>query len=111
MARSLDEYVRTSKKLATPESRRAPRRLRAGVTLTDREAHTVASQVIALRQKHGFTQKELAARSGRAQSEISRIERGSIHPTEPTLVKLADALGADLRLIERSTGSAGAWCH
>lgn len=97
MARSLDDYVRTSKKLATPESR-----ARRAVF---EQAYTIASQVIALRQKHGLTQKELAERSGIAQSEISRIERGSIHPTEPTLVKLADALDADLRLVERATVS------
>jgi transcriptional regulator with XRE-family HTH domain len=35
------------------------------------------------------------------QSEISRIERGSVHPTERTLVRLADALDADLVLVER----------
>lgn len=95
MAQSLDDYVGESKTLESPNSlaRRA----------VFEHAYTMAMQVIALRQKRGLTQKQLAAVSGVAQSEISRIERGSIRPTEPTLVKLADAMGADLRLVERAS--------
>lgn len=95
VAQYLDDYVRDSKELATPESR-----ARRAVF---EHAYTMAMQVIALRQKRGLTQKQLAELSGVAQSEISRIERGSIRPTEPTLVKLADAMGADLRLVERAS--------
>lgn len=95
VALSLDAYVRTSNKLATPGSR--------GRRAAFEQAYTIASQIVALRQKRGLTQKQLAERSGIAQSEISRIERGSIHPTEPTLVRLAHALDADLRIVERTT--------
>jgi transcriptional regulator with XRE-family HTH domain len=35
------------------------------------------------------------------QSQISRIERGSISPTATTLAKIAVVLEADLRLVER----------
>ena len=59
-----------------------------------------------LREKRGLTQTELAGRSGVPQSEISRIERGSVHPTERTLVRLADALDADLVLVERDRHAA-----
>jgi len=95
VAQYLDDYVRDSQELATPESqaRRA----------VFEHAYTIATQVMALRQKRGLTQTQLAELSGVAQSEISRIERGSIRPTEPTLVKLADAMGADLRLVERAS--------
>ncbi len=61
----------------------------------------VAMQLIALREKHGVSQSELARQTGINQSEISRIERGSGNPTEKTLIRLADALGADLQLVER----------
>ncbi len=94
MAASLEDYVRSSKTLAAPASRAR----RAAFE----HAYTIAVQVMSLRQKRGLTQQQLAELSGIAQSEISRIERGSVHPTEPTLVKLADALDADLRLVERA---------
>ncbi len=50
------------------------------------------------RHKLGLTQSEVAERSRVPQSEVSRIETGKANPTYATLVALADALGADLRL-------------
>jgi transcriptional regulator with XRE-family HTH domain len=52
----------------------------------------IARQVVELREKHRRTQVE---------GQISRIERGVISPTSATLAKIAEALGADLRLVER----------
>lgn len=66
-------------------------------------AYDVALQVIELREKHGLTQTELAERCGLAQADISRIERGSTSPTARTLQRIADALGADVRLVERTS--------
>lgn len=65
------------------------------------QAATLAVQVMELRAKCGLTQDELAARSGVTQADISRIERGSANPTEKTLCKIADALNADLCLVQR----------
>lgn len=65
------------------------------------EAYDIALQLIDLREKHGLTQAQLAGRSGVAQADISRIERGSTHPTTKTLQRMAEALDADVRLIER----------
>jgi DNA-binding XRE family transcriptional regulator len=65
-------------------------------------AYEIAVQVIELRQRRGMTQAELAAATGIDQGDISRIERGSVNPTEKTLVRIADALGADVRLVERT---------
>ncbi len=65
--------------------------------------YTLAADLIELRQKLGLTQQELAARTGVAQSEISRIERGVVHPTDTTWARLADALGGEVRIIERPT--------
>jgi transcriptional regulator with XRE-family HTH domain len=64
-------------------------------------AYTLAADLIELRQKLGLTQQELADRTGIAQSEISRIERGAIHPTDTTWARLAAALGGEVRIVER----------
>ena len=93
MGSKFDEYVQTSKRTNARESRE--RRAVFG------RAYTIAMQLVTLREKRGLTQTELAERSGVPQSEISRIERGSVHPTERTLVRLADSLDADLMLVER----------
>jgi ribosome-binding protein aMBF1 (putative translation factor) len=65
-------------------------------------AYAVAMQVVELREKHGLTQIQLAERSGIDQGDISRIERGSAMPNEKTLIRIADALSADLMLVPRS---------
>jgi transcriptional regulator with XRE-family HTH domain len=44
------------------------------------------------RQAHGWTQEELARRSGLASVQISRIERGKREVRLTTLVRLLDAL-------------------
>ena len=66
------------------------------------QAATLAVQVMELRAKSGLTQGELADRSGVTQADISRIERGSANPTEKTLGKIADALNADLCMVQRT---------
>jgi transcriptional regulator with XRE-family HTH domain len=65
------------------------------------QAYGIACQVIELREKHSLTQVELAEKAGLPQAQISRIERGVVNPTSATLGKIAEALGADLRLVER----------
>ena len=52
--------------------------------------------VIGARDRAGLTQKELAARSGLTQSNISNIEKGTTHPTIDSLKKIADATGKRL---------------
>ena len=65
-------------------------------------AYALAIQLVELREKRGLTQTELAERSGVDQSDISRIERGSAFPNERTLIRIAEALDADLALVDRS---------
>lgn len=50
-----------------------------------------------LERRHGlhWTQKDLAAHSGIAQSEISKIERGRKSPTMDTYSRLAAAMSVD----------------
>jgi DNA-binding XRE family transcriptional regulator len=64
-------------------------------------SYDLAVQFIELRERRGMTQAELAAATGLHQADISRIERGAANPTERTLLRIADALDAELRLIER----------
>jgi len=68
-----------------------------------KQAYDVALQVIDLREKHGLTQADLAERCGMDQADISRIERGTTSPTARTLQRIADALDADLRLVDRAS--------
>jgi transcriptional regulator with XRE-family HTH domain len=50
------------------------------------------------RQRAGLTQRELADRAGKAQSEIAKIERARRDPTFSTLERLVGAAGFDLRI-------------
>jgi transcriptional regulator with XRE-family HTH domain len=59
----------------------------------------LATELILLRRKRGLTQRQLSARSGIQQSEISRIEGGRANPTAATLAALARALGGELRIV------------
>lgn len=52
--------------------------------------------VVAARDRAGLTQKELAAKSGLTQANISNIEKGTTRPTIDSLKKIADATGKRL---------------
>jgi DNA-binding XRE family transcriptional regulator len=66
------------------------------------QAYAIAVQIVDLRGRHGLTQAELAKRCGMDQADISRIERGSTSPTSRTLLRIAEALDADLLLVARA---------
>ena len=78
---------------------------RAQATVFDRGA-TLAADVLALRLARGWTQVQLAERSGIDQSDISRIERGLSNATEATLGRLAEVLDAEVHLVPREAASA-----
>lgn len=94
MARSYDDSSAGRRARLSPETRKKQR--------VFEQAYDVALQVIALREEHGLTQAELAARCGIDQGDISRIERGATSPTARTLQRIAEVLGADLRLVARA---------
>lgn len=52
--------------------------------------------LIRARQESGMTQKELAAKTGIQQANISRIENGNGNPSVATLYKLAEGMGKKL---------------
>ncbi len=54
--------------------------------------------IIEKRLKKGFTQTQLAQKIGTKQPVISRFECGTYNPSVKFLFRLADALGADLRI-------------
>ncbi len=65
-----------------------------------RDHYGIANQLIELRKEEGLSQSALAQKSGIAQSEISRIERGVLNPTVNTLSSLARSLGAHIELVK-----------
>lgn len=93
MARTLSDYLSDSKRANSPEV--------VDAQAVFEQAYGIARQVIELREKHHLTQVELAEKTGIPQAQISRIERGVISPTSATLARIAEALEADLRLVER----------
>lgn len=96
---TLDDYLSSAKWATTPEAQRK--------RAVFERFYGVAMQLGELREKHAMTQAELAEKTGIAQSEISRIERGVINPRTDTLLRLADALGAEVRLVERAPATKG----
>ena len=54
--------------------------------------------IIEARTANNLTQKELAERTGIAQTEISRIENGSRNPSIKLLQRLADGMGMVLNV-------------
>ena len=56
----------------------------------------LATEIRALREARGLSQRELAERVGTTQSAIARLEGGNISPSLPTLDKIAEALEAEL---------------
>jgi transcriptional regulator with XRE-family HTH domain len=66
----------------------------------------VAGQVADRRKERGLSQAELAALVGTTQSAIARLESGGRPPRIDTLLRIANALDADLQieLHEREPG-------
>ena len=59
------------------------------------EQFTIAMEVIALRQKHNLTQKELAERVGTSQPAIARLESGNYRNLSLSFIRrIAEALNA-----------------
>ena len=59
---------------------------------------SIMQAMINARNASGLTQKELSARSGIAQGDISKLENGNANPSIKTLKKLATAMGKTLKV-------------
>lgn len=93
MAKTYQEITEARRARSGPES--------AEYRKVFEQAYDIATQVIELREKAGLTQAQLAERCGVNQADISRIERGSTNPTSKTLQRIAEALGAEVRLVAK----------
>ncbi len=58
-----------------------------------------------LRERRGWTQRQLADAAGIRQPQIARIESGTYFPSLDTLWKLAEALNATVKIGPRRTVS------
>jgi transcriptional regulator with XRE-family HTH domain len=56
----------------------------------------LARQVLHLRLERGWTQEELAKRTGTKQANISRLENAKLNPSVEMLQRVADAFGVEL---------------
>ena len=91
MGTKLSELVEQFERDEGPEAREALETLRA--------QYARSEQILRLRKERALTQVELAERAGLDQAEISRLERGAGNPTEQTLERVAEALGARWQLV------------
>ena len=57
---------------------------------------SIIRELLRARRTAGLTQKELSSRTGIAQSDISKLERGIGNPSLKTLARLAE--GMDLQM-------------
>jgi transcriptional regulator with XRE-family HTH domain len=66
----------------------------------------IAGQVADRRKERGLSQADLAALVGTTQSAIARLESGGRPPRIDTLLRIANALDADLhiKLLDRGPG-------
>lgn len=69
---------------------------------TESAYRSLIAQLTEARIQKGWTQYELAKRSGVSHTTISRIEALEYQPLLETLLKIADALGFYINIIEKS---------
>ena len=60
--------------------------------------HAVVQALIDARKASGLTQKELSERTGIAQGDICKLERGNANPSIKTLQRLALGMGMVLKV-------------
>ena len=60
--------------------------------------HALIQAIIDNGQESGITQNELAKRTGIAQGDISKLERGNVNPSIRTLQRLAKGMGKVLKI-------------
>ena len=60
--------------------------------------YAIVQALIDARTSAGMTQSELASRTGIAQGDISKLEKGNGNPSIKTLKRLAAGLGKELKI-------------
>ncbi len=59
---------------------------------------TIIQALIDARKASGLTQKQLSDITGIAQADISKLENGNANPSLRTLQRLANGMGAELKI-------------
>lgn len=90
MAQTYDDYSAARRARLSPEGKVA-------VEVFSR-AYAVGTALAGARHQRALTQSALAKLSGVEQADISRIERGLLAPTTPTLLRLVEALRGRLTI-------------
>ena len=67
--------------------------------------YAIMQALIDARTEAGITQTELSRRTGIAQTDISKLERGNGNPSLKTLKRLAEGLGMTLELKFKPIGT------
>lgn len=98
MPKSYEEYAAERKARLSPEGRTAVRVFNG--------AYAVGQMIAQARKSRGYSQTQLSELSGVTQGDISRIERGLLAPTAPTVMRLVEALDGELRIDLREPTSA-----
>ena len=88
MAKKFDDFLK--EQLQDPEFREEYEALQP--------ERAIIQAIIDARQQSGLTQKELSERTGIAQGDISKLERGNANPSLRTLQRLAAGMGMILKL-------------
>ena len=88
MSNRFDDFL--EEQLKDPEFREEYRALQP--------EHAVIQAIIDARNEAGLTQKELAKRTGIAQGDISKLERGMANPSVKTLQRLAEGMDRVLKI-------------
>lgn len=65
----------------------------------------IVAQLVARRKGLGFTQKDLAERTGLKQAAIARLEREGAIPRLDTLEKISHALGLKVTLVDEDSAA------
>lgn len=61
----------------------------------------IIKELIALRKQKGYSQRELAERSGVCYTHIAKIETNKISPSIEIVSKLSSELGFEIKLVEK----------
>lgn len=72
-------------------------------------ARAVAEWLRAYRADNELTQVQLAARIGRQQSYVARLEGGTVDVQLSTLLNMAQALGVEINITMSADGDCDGW--
>lgn len=69
-------------------------------TVFDTQSREMLSRLQEIATQRGISYAQISEKTGWAPGAISRIMTGKHHPTLPTLLRLADAIGVSISLEE-----------